>query len=933
AGIQNQTERSKQILAAEKLASRAPAQIHPAQAPVPKVRPLKKVRPISLPDLSTAEKRVGWLMSVQEKIPGLFKQAATHDVNLLKLLEAQSQLQTELAADPEYLKMLQEAHPGLLEIEIRSRSVHSHQSFRIREDAVAKWKAQLAQRLDQLMQVPGSGDLGKDLAEMQKTLLSNLAGRSSQGMITGIGLTLPSDKREALFRAATSEEKLRILSSNLPDRIGDGFKSEQYLLQKNPSKVDTLKSLREVLASEQRLHDVIEMRVVLQNGEGVLPSDRVTAKRRIAAMAAEDLEFFTDPDALKPRLKGMGISGPSEKNISNLIQKGARKFAEQTEEVSETLSSGIRLVEVPPAAGIFRGCTGGDCSTRMSFPYPNAPAEKVFFIYDHAGLKGYATGTVGKSKGKKSFYLITIAGPRMSGADTKMVFEGLDSAKQALGIEQILLPQSQQVTSMINFLPIREEYQKALAAGESVKFIHIDKQFRKSIQNFESDFNTKGYDHIENNLDAVIYKPDVEMKKNLAVTVSMHPADAISPKPVDKPRLISFILDLIQSGRVDQTQEFLSAVHLTGRDLYDAIYLATEAGNPEMSSAVLNLLGMNDTLERLSELAPETSRKAQADLRLLLAQNQFDEPGHFQITSDRGKAVLAWANFDQEESQIIHANTGGVNRADYLKQREAFLVKYKVPMEKARESKVYRVGELWVKDAFSDANIENTLAILDGDISLREYSRGPLVSRLSSPTTSTEFLDTLKKKTSKETWSFILNTAVGTESLDSKLVPQVLEFYKEYFVQEYVNDIKPALPLLKRVPIEESLYFYNIGDEYGVMAPIHAAIFEKVPLESEDQMVKIASAIRARTNVMHNEAMLFIIHRLNMDGIKNYPKFIRRVLLSGTELELEDVLGKFGRQIALAFPAEVSAALLKRDDKVRFSILQYILAAPEGEKF
>ena len=84
----------------------------------------------------------------------------------------------------------------------------------------------------------------------------------------------------------------------------------------------------------------------------------------------------------------------------------------------------LKLVEVHPYLGIFRGYVGSDCSLECAFGFPNNPNYRVFFILNQKGEDiGYVTGEkVFLPDRSTAFFINTINGLKVSGATTEIIF-------------------------------------------------------------------------------------------------------------------------------------------------------------------------------------------------------------------------------------------------------------------------------------------------------------------------------------------------------------------------------------------------------------------------------------------------------------------------------------------------------------------------------
>lgn len=548
---------------------------------------IEKAKPFKLPDLGTDEKRLQWLLSVRENIPGLFSQSAKYDIDLMNLLDDQDKLQKLLSENPQYLKSLQEQHPNWLTVDIFPKSSEVVKTLRVKPEALEAWKANLKQTLKLFpKEKPGAKEILNALSKESEVLQN----RTSFGLITGLTMSLPPEERKVIF-SASEEDKLRLLETKLSEKISSDFKAVNFGLKAEPSKKEVFALLNNLRSSEHKLRDLSELHLVLQNAQGVINQN---PSGHIESLQVNDLEFFTDPDAIKPRLEHLQVKN---KDLEQSILKHVKSFASQQEAVEEKLGKGIKLVEMPPAMGIFRGCTGGDCSTQYSFPYPNAPNERVFYVYDNeGGLKGYATGSLVKANGKISFQLITIAGPRISSADTQMIFEGLNKIKTELKAEQLLLPTKERVASLINFQPIRAIYDQAIDNRPLVDIKYIDTTERSSIEKFSSEFNNGSYDKMATNTQGVVY---VESKDfPIQVEVSKRAQDVKELTKLNLQQSASeFALELVQTDRMAQVSRVMNAAKIPATKHQEILgVLSNDKGLtiPAYQEKLKKLLGYSD---------------------------------------------------------------------------------------------------------------------------------------------------------------------------------------------------------------------------------------------------------------------------------------------------------------------------------------------------
>jgi hypothetical protein len=505
--------------------------------------------PFEMPDLGTDEKKLEWLLKVKKEVPDLFADAANYDINLFKLLDDQARLQTELAKNPKYQEAMKKMHQEYLSISIAPKSEQKVKAYIISPEAVVDWKKNLKSTLDSL----DNRDLNKEITDLVKTI----GKKSSTGLETGLVMGLPTEERKRVL-ALPATERIEALKEKLPSVIGKEFKAQNFGFSNAPSKEEVLNLLKKLETDEKRLNDLLELHLVLQNPEGVI---RTSSAEVIDALDDHKLSFFTEGDAVNVKLKTLNLA--NAKDLAQKIKKHFKQFSQEQEVIEEKLGQAIRLTEMPPAIGIFRGCTGGDCSTQFSFPYPNSPNEKVFYVYNHQNeIKGYITGNIVLADGKPSFQILTIAGPRISSTDTEMIIQGLYSAKEKLGVSQIVLPNSDNLNGLINYAPIKKVIGNRTLNKPTVLQTYLDRDFRGEIEKFQSKYNMGDYDKMDRNNHVVIYEPtnDFNLKVDINTKDSSKIADSIVNK---KNAVLEFAFDLMSSDRIEQVEQVLTAAHIS----------------------------------------------------------------------------------------------------------------------------------------------------------------------------------------------------------------------------------------------------------------------------------------------------------------------------------------------------------------------------------
>lgn len=271
-----------------------------------------------------------------------------------------------------------------------------------------------------------------------------------------------------------------------------------------------------------------------------------SARNILNTLTDVDLAFFADMDALS------ALSWFEE--LKPVAYKRFSHYAHQLRTYTTNLDAGYRLFldEVPPIIGIFRGLIGGDCSTKYSFPFPNDPDERVFVIRTEkdAAPVGVLSATMVNiqinQETKKGLYLITIAGKALKPKDVELVFRGLHSIKDTLGVDEIVIPEKKNLAELLNYHAIRGVYQQYSKAGHKLANIsYFDREgIRTVIETFESKNNTGKYDKMAENTRGTVLGFSAYPDGLPAVTASIIQSqpEKIESEAMDDPELIMFAI-------------------------------------------------------------------------------------------------------------------------------------------------------------------------------------------------------------------------------------------------------------------------------------------------------------------------------------------------------------------------------------------------------
>ncbi len=549
---------------------------------------------IQLPSLKTDGEKLALLIEIKNKIPKIFSDAAKYDIDLFSLLDNETQLLEKLKSNPKYLHAFENKSydeitvtppPGGLEVGTR----------KIKREAIQQWKSQLNQTFQKLkteLKAELSVERGgpspqKGVSSQINGIVRNLEASGDFSNLSGkkFGRLLAEFGKEKQNQALFNEKIGKAKDLDLKGRLTLALEFyDQFPVKSHTVTKEHLESAIQSMAEVEKLISLSALQVVLhrpgqaENADGTPWESWKAAEDSLNQLNGQDLEFFLDKqDALAPLVRSsishqVPAMSPLEPQLIEAIFKGIEFYAQQTEGEIEKATEKIRLTQVPPAVGIFRGCTGGDCSSRYSFPYPNDPHERVFFIYDSEDqLKGYVSSTEVMAQGEPSLYIVTISGNRVNAADTELVLRALARAKDQLGVKNILLPEPSHVKGLINFPEIRGVYETYTRQKPLIPIQYQDPTLRKIIEGYKSQFNNGHYDFMGNNQHGVVLKFSDQKSSQLSVQHERLFDTRILSKSLNEIKnsdIVEFLLDLNKSGRsqlvqkVIQIQEVRSKLNL-----------------------------------------------------------------------------------------------------------------------------------------------------------------------------------------------------------------------------------------------------------------------------------------------------------------------------------------------------------------------------------
>ena len=287
---------------------------------------------------------------------------------------------------------------------------------------------------------------------------SILSAMLTEGLNEGKGFS-----RKELFRGkGDGGINMPLLKQSLPEDPRDfGFKPEELGLLEGARKGEYLLALEDVVKSTERLDLLLSAYVMASEVEA-----GQTLGEYLSRIKAGEIDFTINSTMQKRVVKELArkdkLLEKSLRHRLKLLSKQIHRYGNRTKEPPATTVNQLRLQEVPPELGIFRGCLGGDCSTSSGFAYPNDPLERIFFILNKRGEEvGYLQGMMGKlTTGEQVFFVNTIAGAKISEGMVEAIFLALLKAKEHFAVSDVVILGEQNYSASLNYDAIRGAYEK-----------------------------------------------------------------------------------------------------------------------------------------------------------------------------------------------------------------------------------------------------------------------------------------------------------------------------------------------------------------------------------------------------------------------------------------------------------------------------------------
>ncbi len=536
------------------------------------------------PPIDSDGEKLTFLLTLRKKLPTLFRDSMRTRVDLFRLIRHQKEVLQTLSRDPLYLNSLEAQQMIQMDLVPPPGGIPVGQ-IQLNPKAVEAWKRELLAELEELRGDTVNGIFLVDFAEKLRLLADGLTedsvdaaskvveqtkrlGSIPRGMLSG-ELEALKLQQAAINSILLNHRKLGPSRdfSRLDAMVAE-WERIKDLSRLNGLSREALQTARNVFAKKEVFRKMVGLAVFADlSARWDLSASWSEMSTRLKAVDENALIQFHDrDDFLAPRvmevLRFAGISaldaGPSyqklHRTVTDDLYDRVHHFVSQTQTLEGLATVPVRLVQVPPVLGVFRGFVGSDCSSRVSFPYPNDPDELVFFVLNPSlpsELKGYVSATRVNKGGETALYLHTISGSHISSGDVELILRGLDQSKSALGVSVILLPPREKLPALLNYPAISGVFKSHAQGQKRVQFAYFKPQLRRVLEDFSprEGYNSGQYDHQTQTPEglALTFRNQLltEIRTNVSPATSIFFESAADPES-EKENLFEFLMEMSQ---------------------------------------------------------------------------------------------------------------------------------------------------------------------------------------------------------------------------------------------------------------------------------------------------------------------------------------------------------------------------------------------------
>ena len=785
-----------------------------------------KLEDLTSYDLSSDEAKIKSLLHISTYIPTIFN----HDIEqIMEFLNTQLLIQKYLKQISDYKKSFLD-RPGYLEIRIQSNPSSNHTVYDTNPISTSKWSHKLYEILNRVALTNSTRLTLRQLIDKYlETFISQKT--TSSAIISAILSFLSQDqKKEFLSPESTLDDKILWIKQNLNDTFPDSFKTQKFNF--NPD-LSTKENVIQFLTVELYLTSLLTLYCALENNLSIQHHPFNSAFLRY--IGVNNFSFLTLL-ALSNRPFYLDSKISSIITESELPQTKTKTFSKISSLLSKSIISGIKpymkkntfqqqknvnliLVEVPPNIGVLRGFVGGDCSTSVSFPYPNDPYERIFFIYSQdSDILGYLSTTEVDTPRGKMLYLNTISGARISTLMAESIIESLEILKEKLQVSFIGFPPDTKLSSLINYDQIKQAYNHKSKQHDTEEISYQKPHIRSHLERFEQ-HNSGFYDHRSSNQSAYIYtvESDSWLKIRTSISTVTH-----TKRPSLQKRglylLYKVILkkNLLSSNFLSMSLDFFNSY--TQSELIDIIYNKDRLSISDYQEKIFKIFGF---IPALSEMPQEAIIRSSSTLPLSFMQESslfFTDDFLYKDSTDYLIGKLK--DYIESHKNNLSINQGIKVLTPFFIGKTSiyytlFKVKNEIMLDSNTQAPTYDLYE--AKDHFYPKLLVSDLSCIPSIHGYKDKSQNKNKNQNQNP------IQDLFSPTSSSSW-YILLTKGGKQALMSPSGVISLDF--RYNTITYVDGI---------------FLIVSLNGKYGVIdytgAPIQPLIYDSLEVDHHSSIV------------------------------------------------------------------------------------------------
>lgn len=554
-----------------------------AQTATPKMDVSDATKIRTIPYELSLESRLSFIAALYQTMPSLFQESTKYQFNVFQILADQAELMKRLNASRDFQAALNN-RPPLSEITI---TPIGNQGFRttvpirgeVPNEAIEEFQGKLIAATEAIANDLARSKTPWSIDAVTQLLQSDLdrldASKPNPGaIIAALQSLLTTQQRRDAIAIKDFNQKLEYLSKTVtPSKVLDPQLFDPSRLKLSPtfSKPPSLKELinycSEYAKVQAGLSDRLALYAFMMSPSAPYAS-KETVLERLGTFDIDTLTYLADEaDNLRPVFEkftsNRGVSEWLTKDVTVSLTKVFNRAPTTLVELTPVI-----LVEQPWWYGIIRGFISGDCSSKHSFPYPNDPGERTFFVAEPSApteFKGSVSLSSMIKNGKRVLYLSAIGGPRMSPADAYTILYGLHQLRATLGYDGVELPTALNLKGLVNSDELQKTINEIASSGKDGPIAYENPTVRAIIRDLPSIHNNGTYDSPASNSESRRFVPNAQISSGMTAVNKWIPVKAITVALPMKASALQLLVDLLnmklqEDSRPQQVVLFLDEV-------------------------------------------------------------------------------------------------------------------------------------------------------------------------------------------------------------------------------------------------------------------------------------------------------------------------------------------------------------------------------------